>query len=127
IAINVFMALPFVMRILAPAWLASRERNDRLAASLGLAGMKRFYSVEGAALRALLVSALALGTALSLGDLGVVALFGSDTVQTLPSLLFARLGSYRSDDAAGLALLLMLLCLGLLWLADYFSRKEIRP
>ena len=42
--------------------------------------------------------------ALSLGDLGVIALFGSDAVQTLPYLLLARMGSYRTADAAGLAL-----------------------
>ena len=44
--------------------------------------------------------------ALSLGDLGVIALFGSDSVQTLPYLLLARMGSYRTADAAGLALML---------------------
>ena len=42
--------------------------------------------------------------ALSLGDLGVIALFGSDAVKTLPYLLLERMGSYRTADAAGLAL-----------------------
>lgn len=124
VAVNTMMALPFVLRALSPSWAASRARHDRLAASLGLRGFRRFRIVEGVALRAPIFAALAFGAALSLGDLGVVALFGSDSLQTLPSLLFARLGSYRSDDAAGLALLLMLLCLGLLWLADSLSQKE---
>jgi thiamine transport system permease protein len=60
--------------------------------------------------------------ALSLGDLGVIALSGSDSVQTLPYLLLPRLGSYRTDDAAGLALLLGLLCLVLVYLADRLGK-----
>jgi thiamine transport system permease protein len=132
VAVNAMMALPFVLRALAPAWAASRARHDRLAASLSLTGLTRFRLVEAIALRAPLFAAAAFAGALSLGDLGVAALFGSDSLQTLPSLLFARLGSYRSHDAAGLAVVLMLLCLGLLWLADVFANnnpavKDSRP
>ena len=61
---------------------------------------------------------------MSLGDLGVIALFGSDSVQTLPYLLLARMGSYRTDDAAGLALLLGLLCLALVFLAERLGREK---
>jgi thiamine transport system permease protein len=56
--------------------------------------------------------------ALSLGDLGVIALFGSEGVQTLPYLLYARMGSYRTADAAGLALILGIVCLGLMMLVE---------
>ena len=62
--------------------------------------------------------------ALSLGDLGIIALFGSDAVQTLPYLLLARMGSYRTADAAGLALMLGLLCLALITLADRLGRNR---
>lgn len=126
VLVNALMALPFILRAIAPSWAASRARHDRLAASLGLKGFTRFYLVERVALRAPILAGFAFAAALSLGDLGVVALFGSDNFQTLPSLLFASLGSYRTDDAAGLALLLMLLCLGLLWLADTLAQKEAR-
>jgi thiamine transport system permease protein len=64
--------------------------------------------------------------ALSLGDLGVIALFGSDAVQTLPYLLLARMGSYRTADAAGLALLLGLACLALMFLSARLAR-ETKP
>lgn len=115
---NALMALPFILRMLAPAWTASRQRHDRLAASLGLNGFGRFRIVEGRALARTLFAAFALAALLSLGDLGVIALFGSDAVQTLPGLLHARLGSYRTDDAAGLAFLLTIGCLALLWAAE---------
>ncbi len=123
---NALLALPFALRLLAPGWRASQLRHDRLAASLGLAGWRRLTIVEGRALARPLVAALMLAGLLSLGDLGVIALFGSDAVQTLPALLHARLGSYRTDDAAGLAFLLTLGCLVLLWLADRFSDGALR-
>jgi thiamine transport system permease protein len=64
--------------------------------------------------------------ALSLGDLGVIALYGSDAVKTLPYLLFERMGSYRTEDAAGLALLLGLVCLVLTLAADRPAREAAR-
>jgi thiamine transport system permease protein len=77
-------------------------------------------------LKRALATAGAFAMALSLGDLGVVALFGSDSVQTLPYLLLARMGSYRTADAAGLALLLGLLCLMLMMVADRFGKEPAR-
>ena len=54
----------------------------------------------------------------SLGDLGAVAMFGSQELQTLPWLLFQQLGSYQLPQAAATALLLLLLCLGLFYLVE---------
>jgi thiamine transport system permease protein len=77
-------------------------------------------------LRRPLMTAFAFAMALSLGDLGVIALFGSDTVQTLPYLLLGRMGSYRTADAAGLALMLGLLCLALMMLAERLGKEPRR-
>jgi thiamine transport system permease protein len=72
--------------------------------------------------------ALSFAMALSLGDLGAVALFGSQDMVTLPWLLYSRMGSYRTADAAGLALFLGLLCLifTILGTADDVRRPERR-
>jgi hypothetical protein len=51
--------------------------------------------------------------ALSTGDLGVIALFGSQQTTTLPLLLYQRLGAYQMNEAAVTALILLLLCLSL--------------
>jgi thiamine transport system permease protein len=48
-----------------------------------------------------------MGLLVSLGDLSVIALFGSERLMTLPYLLYQRLGSYRTGDAAGLGLILL--------------------
>ena len=55
--------------------------------------------------------ALALVGAMSAGDLGVVALFGQPDLQTLPLLMYQRLGSYQADAAGVTASVLLVLCL----------------
>jgi thiamine transport system permease protein len=118
IAINSLMAIPYAARILGPAVAEAAQVHDRLCASLGIAGWNRLRRIDWPALKRPLGLALAFAMALSLGDLGAIALFGSEQVRTLPLLLLQRMGSYRTADAAGLAGLLALLCLGLLWAAE---------
>ncbi|BCH30448.1 thiamine/thiamine pyrophosphate ABC transporter, permease protein [Mesorhizobium sp. L-8-10] len=123
VSVNAVMAMPFAVRAIRPAYDAASERHERLCAQLGLAGWIRLRLVELPVLRRPLLTGFAFAMALSLGDLGVIALFGSDAVQTLPYLLYQRLGSYRTADAAGLALLLGGLCLVLMLAADRLGRK----
>ena len=113
VCINMLMALPFVIRVLEPAFAIHRARTGRLAASLGLKSLGRLRYVDWPGLRKPLFTALSFAMALSLGDLGAVALFGSGNIVTLPWLVYSRLGSYRTNDADGYALLLGLLCLAL--------------
>ncbi|WP_337267923.1 thiamine/thiamine pyrophosphate ABC transporter permease [Oryzifoliimicrobium ureilyticus] len=113
ILINMLMALPFVVRVLEPAYASHRARTLKLTASLGLVGIARLRLVDWPSLRGPLLIAFSFAMALSLGDLGAVALFGSDSFITLPWLIFSQLGNYRSDDAQGYAFLLAILCLAL--------------
>jgi thiamine transport system permease protein len=124
VAVNAMMAMPFAVRALRPAYDAASERHERLCLLLGISGWNRLKLVDWPALRRPLATGFAFAMALSLGDLGVIALFGSDQVQTLPYLLLARMGSYRTQDAAGLALLLGLVCLALVLAADRFGRER---
>jgi thiamine transport system permease protein len=118
VTVNAVMAMPFAIRALRPAYDAASARHEKLCASLRISGMNRFRLVDWPSIRRPLFTALAFAMALSLGDLGVIALFGSDAVQTLPYLLLARMGSYRTADAAGLALFLGIICLMLMMLVD---------
>jgi thiamine transport system permease protein len=43
-----------------------------------------------------------------LGDLGVISLFGTDDFATLPLLMARALGAYRSNDAAGIAAVMLI-------------------
>jgi thiamine transport system permease protein len=124
--VNAVMAMPFAVRAIRPAYDAAAERNNRLCAQLGISGWNRAWLIDWPALRRPIATGFAFAMALSLGDLGVIALFGSDGIQTLPYLLLARMGSYRTEDAAGLALLLGVLCLALVFLADRLGTEDRR-
>ena len=125
VTVNAVMAMPFALRAIRPAHDAAGERHDRLCAQLGVSGWNRVRLIDWPVLRRPVMTGFAFAMALSLGDLGVIALFGSDSVQTLPYLLLSRMGSYRTDDAAGVALLLGLLCLALMYLADRLGREAV--
>ncbi|MCA0432670.1 MAG: ABC transporter permease subunit [Proteobacteria bacterium] len=118
VILNGLMALPFAVNIVAPAVASWSERQERLCAQLGLSGWPRFRIAEFPALRGPLAQAGLYAFSLSLGDLSAVTLLGSQGLVTLPSLLHAQMGHYRSDDAMGTGLLLAILCLGLGALAN---------
>ena len=109
--LNALMALPFVVRVLEPAYRTHLARTARLALSLGVTGLHRLRWIDLPALKKPLLTAFAFAMALSLGDLGAVAIFGAEGFTTLPWLLFSRMASYRTADAAGIALLLGTICL----------------
>ncbi len=111
VCINALMSLPFTMRVLAPAFAEHRARTARLAASLGMHGLARLKFVDWPVLHRPILTGFSFSMALSLGDLGAVALFGSENLTTLPYLIYSRMGSYRSDDADGFAFLLGFVCL----------------
>ena len=116
--VNGLMALPFAYRLISPPLALNAERHGRLAEALGLTGLSRLRLVDWPVLRAPLLAAFAMAMALSLGDFGVIALFGGGDLVTLPYLLADRLGSYRSEEAAALALLLVLTAGLLAYAAD---------
>ncbi|MBV2144768.1 thiamine/thiamine pyrophosphate ABC transporter permease ThiP [Falsochrobactrum sp. TDYN1] len=124
VTVNAAMAMPFAVRLLRPAWDTAAARHNKLCAQLGIHGLSRLKLVDWPSIRKPFGMAFAFAMALSLGDLGTIALFGSDALQTLPYLLLQRMGSYRTFDAAGLALILGLLCLGLMMTADRAASRE---
>ncbi|MEX2009235.1 MAG: hypothetical protein WEC41_03495, partial [Dongiaceae bacterium] len=113
VMVNAVMGLPYVIRVLGPPVMRVAEQHDRLCASLGIAGWNRLRLVEWPAVRKGTGLALALVSALAAGDLGAIALFGTQDTATLPLLLYQRLSSYRLAEAAVTALVLVALSLGL--------------
>ncbi len=110
--INGLMGMPYVMRVVAPAAREAAERHDRLCASLDIRGWNRWRLIDGPLLRRPVGLAMALVAALSLGDLGAIALFGTPETATLPLLIYQQLATYRLDAAAATSLLLMVLTFG---------------
>jgi len=125
--LNALMALPFVIRVLEPAYRTHLSRTARLALSLGVTGWWRFLRIDWPALKKPFLTAFAFAMALSLGDLGAVAIFGAEGFVTLPWLLYSRMASYRTADAAGIALILGVLCLLLTLPSTAAERQTERP
>lgn len=109
--VNAAMALPFAIRALLPALTRAQADHGRLSASLGLPFGAHLRLVLWPRLRRPAGFALGLGAALSVGDLGVIVLFAQSQGETLPMALQRLMGAYRSDDAAGAAVLLLALSL----------------
>ncbi len=123
---NILMSLPFALAIIYPPMHKIAQRYDRLSFSLGLKGYERWIYCEWAYLKPSIGYVFALSFCLSLGDLGVVALFGSNDITTLPWYLYQLMGSYQSKDGAGVALILLVLTLSVfILLPKIFMRRKV--
>ena len=120
--VNAMAALPFALRALLPAAREAEADHGRLADSLGMRGVARLRLVILPRLRRPLGFSAGLAAALSMGDLGVVTLFAAQDA-TLPLQMYRLMGAYRMEDAAGAALLLMALALGLFAACDGWGRR----
>jgi thiamine transport system permease protein len=122
--VNAVLALPFALRIIAPAVAQIEASYGPLADTLGLAGSARLRWLILPRLRRPLGFAAGLAAALSMGDLGVIALFAGDGQATLPLVMYRLMGSYRMEAAAGVGLLLLGATLTVFWLCDRGGRVD---
>ncbi|MGB0498840.1 MAG: thiamine/thiamine pyrophosphate ABC transporter permease ThiP [Rubricella sp.] len=122
--VNAALGVPFALRILVPAIGALRRGTERQARALGLPRRIWLSRVLLPGIRPALGFALGLVAAFSVGDLGIIALFGTTETATLPLEMQRLLGDYRIDDAAGAALLLLALSFTLFAVFDLWGRHD---
>ncbi|WP_284603526.1 thiamine/thiamine pyrophosphate ABC transporter permease ThiP [Dickeya dadantii] len=115
---NALLAIPYAMKVLENPMVDTAARYSLLCQSLDIRGWHRLRVVELKALRAPIAQALAFASVLSVGDFGIIALFGNEQFRTLPFYLYQQIGAYRSADGAVTALLLLLLCFMLFTLIE---------
>ena len=115
ILVNAMMGLPFVIRSLGPAMRQNQKRYLHLCQSLQLKGWNRWKFLDWPMLRRPLALSAGLVCALAMGDLGVIALFGTPETTTLPLYLYQQLGAYRVTEAAVTAVFLLSFCLMVYW------------
>ncbi len=102
-------------------------RYSMLCQSLGIEGFARLRVVELRALRRPLAQALAFACVLSIGDFGVVALFGNEGVPHPAFLSVPADGRLpHSQDGAVTALLLLLLCFLLFTLIEKLPGRDAK-
>lgn len=107
---NALMAIPYALKVLENPMRDVAERYSLLCLSLDMRGWHRLRWIELSALKRPMTQALAFACVLSLGDFGVIALFGNENFRTLPFYLYQQMGSYRSQQGAVTAMLLLFLC-----------------
>ncbi|MCF6173313.1 MAG: ABC transporter permease subunit, partial [Campylobacteraceae bacterium] len=121
---NVLMSLPFSISVIYPSMLKTATRYDKLCFSLNISGFKRWTYCEWPFLKESIGYTIALSFCLSLGDLGIISLFGNQDFSTLPWYLYGLMGSYHNSDAAGVALILLVLTLGVFIFIPKLFAKE---
>jgi len=120
--VNALMALPFVLRILVPRLRETLQDFGPLTQTLGMKGWALWRLLVLPRLRPQLGFAAGLTGALSVGDLGVIALFADQHRATLPLQMYRLMGAYRMEAAAGAALLLLVLALAIFFVCDKWGR-----
>lgn len=122
--VNATMALPYLFRLLLPDTRALVTDYGRLSDSLGLGGWARMRLITLPRLARPLGFGTGLAAALSMGDLGVIALFAGERSQTLPLLIQRLMGAYKMEAAAGAALLLVCASFALFFVFDRWGTRH---
>ncbi len=117
--VNSVMALPFVLRALMPVLYQQEKRFRHVYLSLGIHSIDRL-KIEWPLIRKSVSQAFGYALLLSLGDMGVIALFGDQDLVSLPLYLFQLIGSYRLQESSCIAVILISLCLLLFYLSTRF-------
>ncbi len=115
---NSAMALPFIIRIIGPALYQSGDQYDRLCQNLNITGINKLKFVDWPIIKKPFGMAFAIAVTISIGDLGVVALFGSQDFTTLPLYIYRLTSAYKLDQAASAALILITICFVLFWIIE---------
>ncbi|MFZ9197762.1 MAG: thiamine/thiamine pyrophosphate ABC transporter permease ThiP [Paracoccaceae bacterium] len=124
LTVNAAMALPYLFRLLLPESRALLADYGQLSDSLGLSGLARLRLITLPRLARPLGFGTGLAAALSMGDLGVIALFASERSETLPLLIQRLMGAYRMEAAAGAALILVSASFALFWAFDRWGTSR---
>ena len=123
ILVNTTLTLPFLFRLILPEACQLHADYDRLTQSLGLTPLAQLRFVTLPRLARPLGFGAGLAAALSMGDLGVIALFAGDRGATLPLVVQRLMGAYRMDAAASAALILVTLSFTLFWAFDRIGNR----
>ncbi len=120
VIINSIVSLPFAINIILPTSLKFSLQEIYLCKNLDIKGWDFIKLIYWPRLRKSISYALALVVTMSWGDLGITALFNSNHFTTLPYLLYNLMSSYRIEEAAVVALIILLSSFFLFWIIEEF-------
>ncbi len=125
--VNAAVTLPMALRIFLPALKRIDQNFGQTAQSIGLHGLNRFRILTWPQMRSEIGFATGIAAALSMGDLGVITLFAPPDIATLPLLMYRLMGSYQTEAAAAVALVLIASSFTLFWVFDNGGRHGDHP
>lgn len=123
VLVNAVLTLPYLFRLLLPEARQIVADYGRLTASLGLPPLSVLRFVTLPRLARPLGYGAGLAAALSMGDLGVIALFAGDGGATLPLFVQHLIGAYRLQQAAAGSLMLVVISFALFWGFDRLGSR----
>ena len=124
-----FVTLPFVVRTVQPVLIELDREMEEAAASLGANKLTIFRRIIFPALLPALLSGVALAFARAVGEFGAVILISGNLpfkTEVASLYVFQRLNSDDVEGAAGLAMLLLLISLGVLLGIGALRRWAVR-
>jgi thiamine transport system permease protein len=92
------VALPLVVRTLAPVFSGVDDRQRQAAASLGAGPLRTFVTVDLPAVRRPLLAAAGFAFAVSLGEFGATSFLARDEHPTLPVVIYQLIGRPGSEN-----------------------------
>ncbi|WP_321340852.1 thiamine/thiamine pyrophosphate ABC transporter permease ThiP [uncultured Cohaesibacter sp.] len=116
--LNGLQAVPFTLILLTPAMGQIKRDYGKQIQQLGMERKTAIRLVHWPLMRKPIGLSLGITAALSIGDLGVIALFGSPTAPTLPLYLYQQMGAYHMDQAYGSGLILTLVAFAFFLIFD---------
>jgi len=124
LTVNSIMGLPFAIRIMRPASEEIISNFHRLSIAYGMTPFAWFYWVYLPRLKGALTYSMGLVAALSMGDLGVIVLFGGANFETLPLVIYQLMSAYRIDQAMASAVILVLISIGIFLIFDRIGKTR---
>ncbi len=121
---NVLLTLPFGFALVYPLLHRIGKKYDKLILSLDISNYTRWHLINLPHLKGPLIYLFTLSFCFSLGDLGIIALFGNEHFTTLPWYLYSLMGSYRNSEASGIAFLLLILILILFLIGERLATRQ---
>ena len=124
IVVNILLTLPFSLSVVYPIVYKIGIKYDRLIKSLQLSWNDEWKKINLPHLKGAIIYIFCLSFCFSLGDLGIIALFGDEDFTTLPWYLYGLMGSYQNTKASVVALLMLILTLSIFLSGEYIARDK---
>lgn len=110
VPVHSIIIMPFAVRTILPVYRSIPVSLTEDALTMGARDFRIFFSVHMPFMRRALLSSLAFGFAISIGELNSTVLLGFSSFPTIPMHIYALIGSYNYQGACAVGTLLILIC-----------------